>query len=85
MNYSLHGGHVRQQGTHKHHATLPPFNGRHLWCFVGMWTVKNPAASYQNFDMENLVTVEGPGCFWCEQQWSSTIGAHCPGGNEENL
>lgn len=58
---------------------MPEFKGRHLWVFVGMWQVANPAASAQDFDMENLLSIDGPGCFWCEQVWRPTIGAKCPG------
>ena len=63
----------------KVHASFPEFNGRHLWIFVGVWRVENPAASAQNFDMENLLTIEGPVCLHCEQQWRPTIGSKCPG------
>lgn len=77
--YKVTGGSVKQQGAHKLHAEIPEFKGRHLWCFFGVWQVANPAASAQNFDVENLLTVEGPGCWWCEQQWKPTIGSKCPG------
>jgi len=70
---------IQQESVRKFHATLPDPNGRHLWVFTGMWQVKNPAAERQNFDYESLLTVEGPGCFWCEQVWRRDIGAHCPG------
>lgn len=83
MNHIIRSGGIRQQGGHKAHATLPEPNGRHLWIFAGMWRVQNPAASHQNFDVENLLTVEGPGCFWCEQTWKPTIGAKCPGEPKE--
>lgn len=79
MNQIIRGGNIMQQGGHKAHAKVPEPNGRHLWIFVGMWQVSNPAASHQNFDVENLLTVEGPGCYWCEQTWVPTIGSKCPG------
>lgn len=70
---------LKQESVSKFHATLPAFNGRHMWVFTGMWQVQNPAREQHHFDFENLLTVEGPGCFWCEQVWTATIGAHCPG------
>jgi hypothetical protein len=79
MDGIVSGTGIRAQGDAKYSATLPEPNGRHLWVFLGMWQVANPAASHQNFDMENLLTVEGPGCFWCEQKWVPTIGSKCPG------
>jgi len=78
-------GYVRSTGIKayndgsKVNAPYPPFTGRHLWTFLGVWKVDNPAASHQNFDMENLITVSGPGCFWCEQVWDPTMGSKCPG------
>lgn len=79
MPHLITGGGIKQQGRHKYHQPLPEFEGRHLWAFFGVWRVENPAAAHQNFDMENLLTVVGPGCFWCEQPWKPTIGAKCPG------
>lgn len=70
---------ISQQSKQKYHATLPPPNGRHLWVFTGVWQVIDPVRSHQNFDLENLLTMEGPGCLWCEQVWRADIGAHCPG------
>lgn len=70
---------LRQEAISRYHAPIPEPNGRHLWVFTGMWRVTNPARERHEFDMENLLTVEGPGCFWCEQMWRADIGAHCPG------
>lgn len=75
---------IKQQAISKYHAEIPAFNGRHLWVFAGVWMVANPARQQQVFDMENLLTVEGPGCFWCDALWTPTIGAHCPGPAEDD-
>jgi len=75
---------IQQQAVSKFAAALPEFNGRHLWIFTGAWVVQNPARSHHNFDMENLLTVDGPGCLHCEQHWTPTIGAKCPGEPKEN-
>lgn len=72
-------GGIRQQAASKYNAEPPAFNGRHLWIFTGAWVVQNPARTEQVFDMENLLTVSGPGCWHCEQTWKPTIGAKCPG------
>ncbi len=63
----------------KFNAVPPKFAGRHTWVYLGAWQVAGPARERQVFDYDNLVTVTGPGCYWCEQEWSPTIGAHCPG------
>jgi hypothetical protein len=65
----------------KHGARLPlPVKGEHLWVFMALWRVNAPGADLQNFDLENLLTIEGPGCVWCEQSWSPSVQAvACPG------
>jgi hypothetical protein len=41
--------------------------GQHLWTILGVWMVTNPAQRENvELDAENLLTVEGPGCFKCE-------------------
>lgn len=75
---------VKQQGNpRKIHATMPEYVGKHLWIFVAVFAVQEPARSNQDFDSENLLTIEGPGCYWCEQVWKSTIGSKCPGVPDE--
>lgn len=71
---------VHQEAGNKYRASWPAFTGRHLWVFLGMWQVANPAARAQTFDNENMISVEGPACLWCEQEWRADIGAHCRGG-----
>ena len=75
----VYGTGIKQEAVGKLSAALPPFTGRHLCVFTAMWRVQNPARAQHNFDMENLITVEGPGCFWCEQMWTPTLGAKCTG------
>jgi len=77
-------GGPKVEASHKHHVGMPPFNGRHLWLVFAMFRVGNPARAFtpgqtQHLDLENLVNIEGPGCYYCEQVWHRAIGAHCPG------
>lgn len=58
---------------------IPAFTGRHLWVIQNMYRVSNPARELFQLDQENLMMSSGPGCFWCEQLWQPTMGAHCPG------
>jgi hypothetical protein len=58
---------------------LPEYDGRHVWVVVAMFRITNPARSEYLLDRESLATVDGPGCFHCEQTWSPTLGAKCPG------
>lgn len=57
----------------QHYKAEPPkqVKGEHLWIIAGMWRV-NPvrcASQQVHLDMENLLTLDGPGCFWCEEPW----------------
>jgi hypothetical protein len=67
----------------KHNAELPEQKpGEHLWVVVGAWTVR-PNAERYFLDMENLMSLDGPGCFWCEEQWSEELASKpCRGHGE---
>ncbi len=59
-----------------------PKPGIHLWVVMPMFQV-DPTADRVELDRENLLTIEGPGCFWCEQPWSPELAAHpCTGGSQ---
>lgn len=71
-----------------HHAEFPkPVPGQHLWTLIGMWRIdpatlaaSGPTAAPVLLDHENLVSIEGPGCFWCEQPYSPDLAAEpCAG------
>lgn len=69
-----------------HAAQLPNLApGEHLWIMAGVWRIEHPETAHdpgvQKFlDLENLLTIEGPGCFVCEQVWSADVAAQpCPG------
>lgn len=46
-----------------------PRTGEHLWTIVNMYRW-NPGTESPILDMENLLTVQGPGCFYCEQVYT---------------
>lgn len=46
--------------------------GEHLWVMTGMWRLSDPRIAFSgdvSLDTENLLTVNGPGCFKCEQPY----------------
>lgn len=61
-------------------AEMPPFQGQHMWVVAAAFrVVPEPGKSY-DLDMENLLTVDGPGCWYCERRWSPLIASiPCPG------
>jgi hypothetical protein len=63
-----------------------PRSGEHLWIVTGAWKV-NPEQWHSPdpnvtplLDSENLLSVAGPGCYWCEAYYSPTLATRrCPG------
>lgn len=59
--------------------------GEHVWVIVASWRIFNPEEAHKPevikyLDLENLASMDGPGCFVCEQVWTAEIGAApCPG------
>jgi hypothetical protein len=68
---------LRVEAVHRHHAHIPdPRPGEHMWTVVGMWRIANPNRGGRiDLDLENLVTLEGPGCFVCEQPYTPELAA----------
>jgi hypothetical protein len=53
----------------------------HLWVYTGLWEVRDPRQRQRvDLDTENLLSVDGPGCFICERMWSARLAARpCEG------
>jgi hypothetical protein len=70
---------VRIEVVGKHNAKLPEREpGKHLWIAIAMFQI-NPTATRYDLDGENLLTIEGPGCYWCEQTWGEAAHLPCKG------
>lgn len=56
--------------------------GEHLWVFTAAWLCKDPASvagSEVIFDHENLLSITGPGCYFCEAYYSPDLANQpCP-------
>lgn len=79
---------LKQEVVDKHHnqTTLrDPGPGRHLWTMLAVWSVADPTAAQDptatiHLDRENLLTIEGPGCFKCEEPYTPRLaGRRCQG------
>lgn len=63
-----------------------PRSGEHLWVVAGawrvtpdQWTSSDPAVT-PILDQENLLSVAGPGCYYCEAYYSPRLAKRrCPG------
>lgn len=57
--------------------------GQHLWISMVVFRVADPASwetEQQYMDAENMIHVTPPGCYVCEQAYSSAVAARpCPG------
>lgn len=56
-----------------------PGPGVHLWTVITMFKV-TPSADDFFLDQENLITIQGPGCYKCERPFSPALDqTPCPG------
>ena len=71
----------RVEVSHKQHADIPELpHGQHLWAIFGVWRIVDPTASRIDLDYENLITIDGPGCYVCEETYSPKMAERpCPG------
>jgi len=72
-------GGIKAEARHKFHADFPaPTPGEHLWIMMAMFRV-TPTSKAFHLDLENLLTIEGPGCFLCERTFAAAGDEPCPG------
>jgi len=74
--------------TDRHHRKIEyPPAGEHLWALLGVFRVQLSGVDRAGrvcLDVRNLLTIDGPGCFVCEQIWSEEVAdAPCPGDPSE--
>lgn len=65
----------------KYQADFPVQEGQHTWVAMAVFNV-NPERFFQEpiyMDLENMLSIEGPGCLHCEQPWHEGISDVCPG------
>ncbi len=62
------------EGRQFHGAQIPAQRpGEHLWIVVSMFRVVPRDEGKYFLDTENLLTIEGPGCYWCEDKWTPEL------------
>jgi hypothetical protein len=53
-----------------------PLNKAHFWAMFGVWSIdpaKAVTGEQSSLDLENLVSIQGPACLFCEQVYSSVL------------
>lgn len=67
----------------RYNADLPPVvPGEHCWIMIHTYRILHPEnLETETFhsDLENLITIDGPGCLWCEKTWTQAKGTRCTG------
>lgn len=57
-----------------------PRAGEHLWTVLTMFRWGGPGVEQPILDSENLLTVQGPGCYYCEEVYTPRLATRrCPG------
>lgn len=62
-------GQPYEAGPNYRDRPMPEFVGQHLWIVTGVWRIETPEADHI-LDAENLLTVAGPGCWFCGELYS---------------
>lgn len=66
---------VKQQAIQHYHQKIPDqVPGKHLWMMAAVYRVTPQIRGQYALDTENLLSIDGPGCYWCEEPWTPTIG-----------
>ena len=50
-----------------------PRSGEHLWTIFTMYRWGGPTVETPTLDVENLLSVMGPGCYYCESVYSDQL------------
>jgi hypothetical protein len=83
---ALEGSNIFYETSHR--KAEDPGPGEHLWVMMTAHRVVNPERLGKEkyyFDMENIITVEGPGCYKCEESYSPEIASKKCTGDVNNL
>lgn len=74
MSDELFGTGIHQEVKGKYGADIPEQrDGEHLWTWAAAWRCVDPESDTVNLDSENLLTISGPGCFYCEEPYSPRV------------
>lgn len=84
MNLKITATGPRVEVVHKLGQAIPDAkSGEHVWIVMGVWKANSSAIAEGmtlHLDTENLLNLDGPLCYVCEQAWSADLAAvPCPG------
>jgi hypothetical protein len=81
MSIEVTGKGPKIEAVQHHKSPIPDkVKGEHLWIVLSMFRVTPSTDAEYHLDTENLLTIDGPGCFHCEQTWQPGMeGTTCPG------
>jgi hypothetical protein len=67
---------------HIYGKDMPDFSGIHLFVFVGVW-LADVKHNRQVLTPDNMLTLAGPTCYFCEEEYAEGVDPACPGDNRE--
>lgn len=70
---------VRKQAQFEHLLAIAEHRQEHFWIIASVFHTEVPDQQSIQMDTENLMTIEGPGCYICEQVYEPGISPVCPG------
>jgi hypothetical protein len=76
MHIKHTGVHVKIEGPVRQIPEYDPHSAEHLWVVLPMYRVdpKNLTDGETGYlDRENLLTIEGPGCYYCEKPYTKNL------------
>jgi hypothetical protein len=79
---TIRGTGIRQRTRRRPLPASPAPGGPHQWVITGVWRISPEKVGREEFhlDTENLLAVDGPGCWVCEQPYRPAIAnGPCPG------
>lgn len=69
-------GGPRVEAKQKFHGDPPPqVPGKHEWIMIASFRTADPISTQFLLDLENLISINGPGCLWCEEPYSALLAA----------
>lgn len=71
---------IEEVPQHLYNAQIPRVAHEHLWIVMAAYRVNPLAPRPWLMGVDNLVTADGPGCFFCEADYTPEVASRpCPG------
>jgi hypothetical protein len=55
------------------------WRGKHLWITIAIFQLDDPTLAKQRLGQDNMVGIDHPECWHCDQVWTGADDGLCPG------